>query len=76
MVPCALVLRREEAIPEIANVVVVAFVELAFTVVSERIVDDAVESIPPERVERPETESEERVPIEVRDERVVTEGLT
>ena len=38
-------------------------------------VDEAFDMKPEERVERPETESVPRVPMEVREERVVTEEL-
>ena len=53
--------------------VVVADVPVAFRNVKFWRVEEARERNPPVRVESPVTESEPRVPIDVRDERVVTD---
>ena len=53
-------------------IVVVAVAPKYAVPVTERSVVEA----PPERVESPETAREESVPMEVSEERVVTEGMT
>ena len=60
------------------SLVVVAFVVVEFPVITKlpMFVEEADEMKPPVSVARPETEREERVPILVREERVVTPGMT
>ena len=67
-VPLALVFKSFDVIAEIAREVVVAFVEVLFRAVKFWRVDELLERKPPVRVERPETESDERVPTLVSDE--------
>jgi hypothetical protein len=59
-----------------ARLLEVAFVLVELSAVKFCKVDDAPARNPPVSVESPETESDPRVPIEVREESEVTPGIT